>query len=534
MVTHGETGVIVREAASVDALKNGILEFAREHRGSVGMRDRCRAAAVCDNDPAVIGAQLKELYQAALQRPMLDPERTIHRRMLKAFASTPVPSDAIPGRELLRFPVNLALLQRMRQPEVVERTVVDPPRTLSGKRRLLTVRTYHEHHSGSSGPYQFLRHLPDRQYETTHLAVPLGAELAGDMAPLYRKAGAMLGVRSFGQQANAWLAEAEVLLHCATEKISLVHFIDGELGGWLMPMFPAAVFRGGVRPALVATFHQPPGMLADMINAELVSTLSGVIALCESQQKFLQCHLDPKRIFLIPHGVDTRFFRPPPVNFVRPTSDAIRLLMVGHWMRDLDAALAALKLVAESGLKVEMTVISPRFPATRNDCRIILRSGLSDEALREAYWSADLLFLPLTDATANNAVLEAMACELAIVSTNVGGVKEAVGNQAGILCPPGDARMLASAVVRLACDPERRRAMGRAGRERAEALDWSVIGRMHDEAYSVLLADEFATPAAMAPVIPLHNAARRSARPRIETVRAVRPGPYRSPARRGV
>jgi len=487
MVTDGETGVLVSEAGSVEALKSGILRFARCYRGSLEMRERCRAATVLANDPKVIGAQLRGLYEVALGRPLCEPEKAIQARVLKAFARGPVRRDAAPSREFFRFPANFALRQRVSQPEISARFICNPLRTQTGKTRVLTIRTYHEHHSGHSGPYQFLRRLPEGEYEATHLAVPLGAEFAGDMAPLYRKAGAMLGVRSFGQQGNAWLAEAEVLIQCAAEKIDLVHFIDGELTGWLVPLTPPAVFKDGVRPTLVATFHQPPSLLKGMINAELLRRLDGVIALCDTQRKFLQCYIDPQRVFLIPHGVDTQFFHPPPRAFERPTREAVRLLLVGHWMRDLETAFAAIKHIRGAGLKLELTVVSPRFPATMRDGDCVVRSGVSDEALREAYWSADLLFLPLIDATANNAVLEAMACSLPVISTDVGGVKEAVGDEAGLLVTPGDARALADAVMKLARDPERRSAMGRAGRERAEWLDWSIIGAMHDRAYRALL-----------------------------------------------
>ena len=118
---------------------------------------------------------------------------------------------------------------------------------------------------------------------------------------------------------------------------------------------------------------------------------------------------------------------------------------------------------------------------------MIVRSGLTDEQLREAYWSADVLFLPLIDATANNAVLEAMACGLPVISSDVGGVKEALGDDAGILCAAGDAKALSKAVARLALDPVERASMAIAGRRRAEALDWSIIGQMHHDMYSELI-----------------------------------------------
>jgi glycosyltransferase involved in cell wall biosynthesis len=64
------------------------------------------------------------------------------------------------------------------------------------------------------------------------------------------------------------------------------------------------------------------------------------------------------------------------------------------------------------------------------------------------------------------AVGEAMAMEKPVVATDVGGVRELVGD-AGVLVPAKDADALASAMLRvMQCPPEERASMGRAGRER--------------------------------------------------------------------
>ncbi|HEY6730291.1 MAG TPA: glycosyltransferase, partial [Solirubrobacterales bacterium] len=61
-------------------------------------------------------------------------------------------------------------------------------------------------------------------------------------------------------------------------------------------------------------------------------------------------------------------------------------------------------------------------------------------------------------------VLEAMAAGLPVVASAVGAIPEMLGTS-GETVPPGDAEALAAALRRLS-DPERRRKMGEAGRER--------------------------------------------------------------------
>ncbi len=133
---------------------------------------------------------------------------------------------------------------------------------------------------------------------------------------------------------------------------------------------------------------------------------------------------------------------------------------------------------------MRLRIVSPN-PPRGAPPGVVIEGGLTDEALREAYRDADALLLPLSDATANNAILEAMACGRPVVSTDVGGVAEMTG-EAALLAPPGDARALADAVLALAADPARAAALGRAGRARAEALDWRVIAARHAALYERL------------------------------------------------
>jgi len=69
----------------------------------------------------------------------------------------------------------------------------------------------------------------------------------------------------------------------------------------------------------------------------------------------------------------------------------------------------------------------------------------------------------------SNALLEAMAASLPVVAAAVGGTPEVVvDGVTGLLVPPRDPDALAQAITRLLRDPDLRRRMGCAGRERVE------------------------------------------------------------------
>lgn len=67
----------------------------------------------------------------------------------------------------------------------------------------------------------------------------------------------------------------------------------------------------------------------------------------------------------------------------------------------------------------------------------------------------------------SNAILEYMAANLAVIATNVGGNGEAVmDGQTGLIVPPHRPQALGEALLELATHPERRQALGNAGRLR--------------------------------------------------------------------
>jgi glycosyltransferase involved in cell wall biosynthesis len=79
----------------------------------------------------------------------------------------------------------------------------------------------------------------------------------------------------------------------------------------------------------------------------------------------------------------------------------------------------------------------------------------------------DVVTVPSHVEPLGNATLEAMAAGVPVVGSRVGGIPEmVVEHETGLLVPSRDAGSLANAVEALVRDPDRARAMGRAGRAR--------------------------------------------------------------------
>jgi len=118
---------------------------------------------------------------------------------------------------------------------------------------------------------------------------------------------------------------------------------------------------------------------------------------------------------------------------------------------------------------------TPRFAGFRPDVPEVLRA-------------LDILAFPSHAEAFGVVLIEAMAMELPVVSTNCDGVLDiVVDGETGLYVPPRDGAALAAAIARLAADPLMRARMGRAGRQRVlERFDdihqTLAIERFYDQA----------------------------------------------------
>lgn len=153
-----------------------------------------------------------------------------------------------------------------------------------------------------------------------------------------------------------------------------------------------------------------------------------------------------------------------------------------------DMAIEALKLLREEGVDAHLLLIgSARFVArsTRFDNQAYLAqlrelaavSGVDDhvswlgerEDVPELVRALDVLLLPSWEEPFGRAVIEAMALEVPVIATNVGGPAEIIQDgREGYLLQPRAPQAWARAIRRLAENPEQAREMGRAGRRRVE------------------------------------------------------------------
>jgi starch synthase len=234
--------------------------------------------------------------------------------------------------------------------------------------------------------------------------------------------------------------------------------------------------------------------------------------------------VEPERVHVIHNGIDTDFYAPDPatdvleglgVDLDRPYVTFVgritRQKGVPHLLRaglrlDPSVQLVLLAGAADTPELAAETDAAVAELKARRDGVFVISEMLPREDVRQVLTHAVLFCCPSVYEPLGIVNLEAMACETAVVATATGGIPEVVvDGQTGLLVPieqaaPGEGdgtgvpldpdryvADFAAALNSVVGDPERARAMGRAGRQRAiEAFSWSAIAERTRDIYAAL------------------------------------------------
>lgn len=195
--------------------------------------------------------------------------------------------------------------------------------------------------------------------------------------------------------------------------------------------------------------------------------------------ELIQTGINPEKLVHIPNSVDTDYFKPLPPNDetrhqIRSnlglSSDAVLIIYTGR----LSEEKRPINLIKA------WPVIHKRFP---NSFLIILGSGQQENTIRKQLsegifmlgevndvlpylQSSDIFVLPSAAEGLSVSLLEAMACGLPSVATDVGGTPEVlVDKKRGLLVPSDDIQALQNAIIDLLQQPDIRTEMGKESRE---------------------------------------------------------------------
>lgn len=224
-----------------------------------------------------------------------------------------------------------------------------------------------------------------------------------------------------------------------------------------------------------------------------------IIATSEEMQKWWEFSgADPERIVQIPLGVDTSLFQPiVGARVLLGWDDAPSVLFVGRLQKGNGAEylIRAMGSVRENIPEVILHVVGSG-PDLHKLRGLVHEAGLTKQvqwhgsvALEELplfYSASDVFVLPRLSRVTPRVLFEAMACQLPVITSEIGGIREFVQHRVtGFLVDPRDCSAISRRIVQVLQDKVLAKGLAKAACNFARReLDWSVIvHRMRAEVY---------------------------------------------------
>ena len=227
-------------------------------------------------------------------------------------------------------------------------------------------------------------------------------------------------------------------------------------------------------------------------EASIARDADAVIATSASEVfELVRMGARPSDVSIVPCGVDVERFSPSGIRELRE-SDRLRIGTISRlvprkgvdtvidamtYVRDAELAIAGGGEGADLAADPEAQRLSTRARERGAGDRVQLRGRLRRDEIPPFLRSCDVIVCVPWYEPFGIVPLEAMACGVPVVASNVGGlIDTVVDGTTGFHVPPRDARALASAIELLQRDGNLRRAMGERGVERVRTrYTWARV-----------------------------------------------------------
>jgi len=186
---------------------------------------------------------------------------------------------------------------------------------------------------------------------------------------------------------------------------------------------------------------------------------------------FASLGVDRKKLVFIPTGVDTDKFSPGKSNIKKKLKCKNMVIFWGRlgYQKNIQLLIKAFKNIKTPDTKL---VIIGKGPDVRKlkaladeDENIIFTDYLPDDKLLDYIRGADVAALPSRGESWGSVIGEAMACELPVISSDVGKAKEFIGEDRGIILKEETAEELAEKIDYLLNNKETAKEMGKKARK---------------------------------------------------------------------
>jgi glycosyltransferase involved in cell wall biosynthesis len=347
--------------------------------------------------------------------------------------------------------------------------------------RLLVLLTKFSHHGNNSGYKQLLKF--------THPDFILGINEE-------------LGIQNHGVRCKYQLLfEFAALKHRSS--IDVIHIMYGEdyfrFSPWLFPKIP-----------LVVTFHQPyesllrdvkygdykgrVGAITHFFTKKRFKKIAAAIVTEASQKLALSQVMDADKIHVIPLGVHLQdFSRAFDELEARDVSkQALQVVTVGNWKRDWKLYEDVIQLANSLNMGIQFHLVnrnlSPSLKEHFSNLGVVVHDNIDDQSLKQLIYQSAVMFLPVTEASGNNALLEALALGVPVVMTNVLKETQAIDSRVLSLHEKGNPQDAMKCLkAYLNSDKDTTISISDICRQEAKRFDWPEIANQTMELYKKVM-----------------------------------------------
>ena len=218
---------------------------------------------------------------------------------------------------------------------------------------------------------------------------------------------------------------------------------------------------------------------------------------------------------IVRNGVDARRHRPPAdraerdrdraaaglngqltilnIGGIEPRKGSLTLLEAFGRLRELAPELDPVLLVAGGATLFDYRSEIDRFHDRVGELElgdhVRVLGSLSDDELSRLYRAADLFAFPSTKEGFGLAALEALACGLPVVASDIDALRTFLEHdRSALLVPAQDGHAFARALVTLAGDPDARDRLRAGGQAVAREFTWDAAAAAHERVYTELVS----------------------------------------------
>lgn len=229
------------------------------------------------------------------------------------------------------------------------------------------------------------------------------------------------------------------------------------------------------------------------MQSKVVKQLDNIVTVSECSQRDIASAfgIEQSHLQLINCGINTEEFSPR-AHIQRKSMRIMATASADQPLKGLSYLLQAYAELLNEYPDLELLVVGKPTPGGATDellkslniaDKVQFVSGITTEQMVDYYAEATMAVVPSIYEGFGLPAGEAMACEVPLISTTGGALPEVVGD-AGVLVPVADADAIARAIKDLLDHPEKRDALGKAGRAHIiEKFCWHVAANIFTQYY---------------------------------------------------